>query len=147
MKSRQLYFLDVTGDCPHCGIPFRDDYELGVYPASTLRLARRRGVCVACLDVGRRPPSRSRELTAVPGHVKKAVWGQLSIGIGLPDGSNLRCCTESWPTMEEFEACLNQQLELSSEDELFRRLVRVRNEFAIAAEEFEDEENELKSAG
>lgn len=146
MSNRQLYFLDTPGACPHCGILFVEDYELGVYAAQTLRLARYRGVCVPCLDVGRKPPSRSREIDAVSIQAMRTVWCGAT-GLGLPDGSNLRCNLDTWPTMEEFAACLEQQLEASAEDELFRRLVRARNDIAVAAEEFEDEENELKSAG
>ena len=144
----QLYFLDTPGECPECGIPFADDYELGVYSAGVLARARRRGLCVACS--GLFMPSQlchhevasSASLTSV-----RATWGCKSVGLGLSDGSNLRCIQDAWPSMEEFAACLEQQLELSSEDELFRRLVRARNDIAVAAEEFEDEENELKSAG
>ena len=105
MSNRQLYFLDVAGVCPRCGIAFREDYELGVYSARVLASARRRGLCVACnMD---RPSMPDKDYPA-SAQALKAVWECMGIGLGMSDGSNLRCVQDTWPTMEEFEPCLNQ---------------------------------------
>ena len=92
-------FNGIAGEsaiCPECGIALEDDVTLGVYSASTLQLAHRRGVCVACLSLLCRYTTRIVEPAASTA-AHRNVWGGLLIGSGLGRNVGGYRQRDEWP--------------------------------------------------
>ena len=144
--SNQLY-LDVTDgrNCPECGIPLREDYR-HYRPATVIRVHRKLGVCVACMQVGdehlkrgQRDVGRAASVVAL-----RAVWDGWPC-LGRLEPGAYRFLQESWPTMEEFSPCMDAQL--SSADAAFRTVVLLEHAAGILLEEILPSLEARKSAG
>ena len=148
--SSQLYFPEHEhefkdeGQCRHCGITLSEEYQHRHHsdirrPANerrTLEGMHVQGICVAC-------GFADNPTTASPWS-KSAVWGVKSgraayphDGFGFPpwDKDLIKCRPMRWPTMSDFAACLNAQLEASAEDAFRRTIILLEHAIGILQEE------------